>query len=168
MDGDLSITMNAIPFQSVRPKSRLGAVGHGRWPLLAALLAPGLLLGADYTLDRHTLDGGGGTSTNGPYSLSGTLGQPDGGAMSGGEFTLQGGFGALPVAVQTTNAPRLKIVPAGPGWATLSWAPATPGFVLQETGNLWPAQWTSSPSGAANPVSVPAVFPARFYRLFKP
>ena len=38
-----------------------------------------------YSIDWSTIDGGGGTSTNGQYSLSGTIGQPDAsGAMSGG------------------------------------------------------------------------------------
>jgi hypothetical protein len=39
---------------------------------------------AQYSLDGQTIDGGGGTSTGGVYSVSGTLGQPDAIAMSGG------------------------------------------------------------------------------------
>ena len=38
----------------------------------------------DFSLDWSTIDGGGGTSTGGVYSVSGTIGQPDAGAMSGG------------------------------------------------------------------------------------
>ncbi|MHB8520431.1 MAG: hypothetical protein ACYDH9_06705 [Limisphaerales bacterium] len=45
---------------------------------------------------------------------------------------------------------------------------ATPDFGLQETGSLSPANWTNSPSGATNPIIVPAALPTRFYRLFKP
>jgi hypothetical protein len=73
----------------------------------------------------------------------------------------------LPVAVQTTGAPTLTIAAAAPGQATISWTPPTPGFVLQETGLLSPANWTNSPSGATNPVVVPATLPTKFYRLFK-
>ena len=45
---------------------------------------------AQYSIDWHTIDGGGGTSTGGPmigvnYSVSGTIGQADaGGPMTGG------------------------------------------------------------------------------------
>jgi hypothetical protein len=43
-------------------------------------------------LDWYTIDGGGGTSSGGDYSLSGTIGQPDAGGMSGGDYDLSGGF----------------------------------------------------------------------------
>jgi len=46
-----------------------------------------------YDLSWYTIDGGGATfSTGGSYSLGGTIGQPDAGMMSGGSFTLVGGF----------------------------------------------------------------------------
>ena len=46
-----------------------------------------------YDLSWFTIDGGGGTSTGGAFSLSGTIGQPDaGGPMVGGSFSLTGGF----------------------------------------------------------------------------
>ena len=46
-----------------------------------------------YDLTWHTIDGGGVMrSTGGNFDLSGTIGQPDAGAMSGGNFTLTGGF----------------------------------------------------------------------------
>jgi hypothetical protein len=122
-----------------------------------------------YSIDWSTIDGGGGTSTGGVYSVSGTIGQPDAGAaMTNGQYSVTGGFWALPTAVQTTNAPVLTIAPATPGNATISWTPATPGFVLQETWSLAPANWTNSPSGATNPTVVPATLPAKFYRLHKP
>ncbi len=42
-----------------------------------------------------TIDGGGGTSTGGAYTLSGTIGQPDASnPMTGGAYTLTGGFWA--------------------------------------------------------------------------
>jgi hypothetical protein len=122
-----------------------------------------------YSIDWHTIDGGGGTSTGGVYSVTGTIGQPDAGAaMVGGQYSLIGGFWALPTAVQTPGAPTLAIAPASPGTATVSWAPNTPGFVLQETWALVPSNWTNSPSGATNPIVVPATIPARFYRLIRP
>lgn len=45
-----------------------------------------------YTIDWWTTDGGGGTSTAAGYSLSGTIGQPDASALSGGGYTLTGGY----------------------------------------------------------------------------
>jgi hypothetical protein len=135
-------------------------------------LFAGLLLAAantlhaqTYAIDWHTIDGGGGTSTGGVYAVSGTIGQPDAGVMSGGNYTLTGGFWALPGAVQTEGTPTLTIVPAAPGYATISWTPATPGFVLQETLSLAPTNWVNSVSGATNPVVVPATLPTKFYRL---
>ena len=124
--------------------------------------------GGGYDLSWSTIDGGGGTSTGGVYSVSGTIGQPDAGAtMTNGQYSVTGGFWALPTAVQVTGAPTLAIAPAGAGQATISWTPATPGFVLQETWVLSPANWTNSPSGATNPIVVPAIGPTRYYRLFK-
>ena len=102
-----------------------------------------------YSIDWSTIDGGGGTSTGGVYSVT-------------------GGFWVLPTAVQSSNAPTLLIGPAAPGFATISWTPATPGFVLQSSPTLTPPAWNNAPSGATNPITVPATLPARFYRLFKP
>src|SRR5437879_126264 len=61
-----------------------------------------------FTIDWFTIDGGGGTSTGGVYSVSGSVGQPDAGAqpMTGGNFSLVGGFWSL-FAVQTPGAPLL-------------------------------------------------------------
>ena len=143
-------------------------------PFQVALVAtlPAFALNAtaqSYGIDWHTIDGGGGTSAGGVYSLSGTIGQHDaGGPMTGGAYSLTGGFWALPFAVQTPGAPTLAIVPFGPGQARVSWTPNTPGFVLQEALSLAPANWVNSPGGAANPVTVPAAIPAKFYRLHKP
>lgn len=124
---------------------------------------------AQYSIPWHTIDGGGGTSTGGVYSVSGTIGQPDaGGPMTNGQYSVTGGFWALPTAIQVTGVPTLTIVPAVPGRATISWTPNIPGFVLQETRVLSPANWTNSLSGATNPIVVPATVPAKFYRLFKP
>jgi hypothetical protein len=46
-----------------------------------------------YTLDWWSVDGGGSTfSTGAGYALGGTAGQPDAGVLSGGGYTLGGGF----------------------------------------------------------------------------
>lgn len=59
------------------------------------LLVTGIVLAQfSYDLSWHTVNGGGASSRGGPYVLAATIGQPDAGAMSGGEFALQGGFWA--------------------------------------------------------------------------
>lgn len=45
----------------------------------------------DYRIVRSTIDGGG-ISSGGEYILRGTIGQPDAGVMSGGQYELLGGF----------------------------------------------------------------------------
>ena len=76
----------------------------GTWTLLPSTLLPSAPLGtsgtgtstalsASYDLAWWTVDGGGAaSSTNGGYTLGGTIGQPDAGALSGGDYTLTGGF----------------------------------------------------------------------------
>jgi hypothetical protein len=119
-----------------------------------------------FEITSSTIDGGGGTSTGGVYAVSGTIGQPDAGTtLTNGQYSVTGGFWALPQAVQTPGAPLLSIVAAGPGQAQISWEPDTPGFVLQETLSLAPTNWVNSASGTNNPVIVPATLPAKFFRL---
>lgn len=123
----------------------------------------------NFSIPWHTVDGGGGSSTGSLFRVTGTIGQPDASSVShtGGVFRVTGGFWALPVAIQTEGGPVLAIAPAGPGQARISWTPATPGFVLQEATTLSPPNWVNSPSGALNPVTVPAAGD-KFYRLRKP
>ena len=65
----------------------LGAAALGVRVIVAVAVDP------VYDLTWHTIDGGGVMrSTGGNFELSGTIGQPDAGAMSGGNFTLTGGF----------------------------------------------------------------------------
>jgi hypothetical protein len=138
------------------------------WQLGLLLLAPSVLF-AQLDVEWSTIDGGGGTSSGGSYSISGTIGQPDAGrAMTNGQFSLTGGFWALPAAVQSPGLPTLSIVPAIPGYATISWTPASADFVLQETSSLSPTNWANAPSGTTNSVAVPVTQPRKFYRLFKP
>ena len=71
---------------------------------LGLVCAFGLAISAfaqTYSIDWSTIDGGGGTSTGGVYSVSGTIGQPDaGGPMTNGQYSVTGGFWALPTAIQ--------------------------------------------------------------------
>jgi hypothetical protein len=71
--------------------------------VLLVILLCGLLLtttaltssSEGYDLSWWTVDGGGGTlGSEGGYSLSGTVGQPDAGALASNDYTLSGGFWA--------------------------------------------------------------------------
>ena len=72
----------------------------GSASLIAAVLAVVVLaqepvMGppAEFDLSWHSIDGGGVMrSTGGDFELSGTIGQPDAGRMSGGTFEVTGGF----------------------------------------------------------------------------
>ena len=46
----------------------------------------------DYDISWYTIDGGGGVSSGGTYTLTGTIGQPDAAYGSGSEYELLGGF----------------------------------------------------------------------------
>jgi hypothetical protein len=47
---------------------------------------------SQYVLVSSTIDGGGGRSAGGQYTLTGTIGQPDAAYSAGGNYELLGGF----------------------------------------------------------------------------
>ena len=126
-------------------------------------------LAQSYSIDWFTIDGGGGTSTGGVYSVSGTIGQPDAGVSSGGTYSLVGGFWGAVIPVQTPDAPTLFITSSGTN-VTISWLPNTPGFVLQQVSALTPVPigWANAPAGYTNGVTIPAAMQTRYFRLIKP
>ena len=95
-----------------------------------------------YSINWYKVSGGGGTSTNTQSSLSGTIGQHDAsGAMTGGGFSLTGGFWSL-YAVQTPGAPLLTITYTG-NQAIVSWDPSVAGWTLQTNHNLSTGTWSN-------------------------
>jgi hypothetical protein len=57
------------------------------------MIFAGLAAADEFEISRSTIDGGGVMfSAATDFELSGTIGQPDAGSMSGGEFELTGGF----------------------------------------------------------------------------
>lgn len=71
---------------------------------------------AQYAIPWHTIDGGGGRSPGGIYSVTGTIGQLDaGGPMTNGQYAVTGGFWALPIPVQRPTRPCLPSFPPGQG-----------------------------------------------------
>ena len=115
--------------------------------LAAALLLPAGAMAQSYSIDWYKVAGGGGTSTGGTYQVSGTIGQPDAsGAMSGGQYSVTGGFWSLINVVQTVGVPKLIIAPNGPNSVKILWpAPATNSYILQQNNNLTlPAGWITT------------------------
>jgi hypothetical protein len=126
-----------------------------------------------FSIDWFTIDGGSGTSTGGVYSVSGTIGQPDAGAMSGGNFSIDGGFWGIIAAVQTPGAPLLTITRSN-SFAIVSWPDTATGFRLENNNNLSLTNgWATTPQARSTnagviSITVPATTGNNFYRLKNP
>jgi hypothetical protein len=140
--------------------------------LATSLIAPAAFAqsGGGFDLSWSTIDGGGGSSSGGNFILNSTIGQPDAGALSGGLFTLAGGFWG----VMLPDAPKLRITLSGSNIA-IFWPDPSTRFQLQEAGTLppAPASWTNvgqtpSVANGEKQVTLPRSAATRFYRLTKP
>ena len=134
-------------------------------------------LAQNYSMDWFTLDGGGGASSGGAYSVSGTIGQPDAGQPGGGGgYTLSGGFWGVVAAIPTDVPPLLTISRSG-GSVVVKWPFPSTSFVLQQTTALAAPPstilWTdviSPPAvhvGSDWTVTMPSPAGSRFFRLRK-
>jgi hypothetical protein len=128
--------------------------------------------GQSYSIDWYKIAGGGGTSTGGVYSVSGTIGQPDAsGAMTGGSYSLTGGFWSLISVVQTAGLPNLIITQSGNS-VIVSW-PNTSSCTLQQNNDLAvPGGWSPSgyhidTSNGTNSVTITPPAGNLFFRLSK-
>jgi hypothetical protein len=97
---DLCRFFPAMPQRSTPPESARGLAQSKTWRQLIAtlvFLTFALTVHAQsYSIDWYKVSGGGGTSAGGVYSVSDTIGQHDaGGPMTGGSYSLTGGFWAL-------------------------------------------------------------------------
>ena len=126
-----------------------------------------------YSINWYKIAGGGGTSTGATYQITGTIGQPDAsGAMSGGSYSLTGGFWSLISVVQTLGAPPLTITHSGNN-VTVSWPYPSTGWTLQQNPNLAvPGGWTASGSicndGVNNFITITSPAGNLFFRLQHP
>lgn len=145
-------------------------------PIVFALSLCALILGAtetqaqSYSIDWYKIAGGGGTSSNGNFVVSGTIGQADAGQMSGGNYSLTGGFWSLISLVQTPGAPILNITYSG-GNATVSWDLPASGYLLENnplcSTNGWSTVSQSSYVTNGNTVSVTVTPPLNGQRYFR-
>jgi hypothetical protein len=138
--------------------------------LLLTLEAAAVARAQSYTLDWFSIDGGGGTSAGGAYSLSGTIGQADSGTvLSGGNYSVAGGFWGMASAA-TQPVPALAIAPTGPNTVIISWPSPSAGWRLQQNTSLENDDWSEvlmlpNDDGATMSITVGPLAGDRFYRL---
>ena len=122
----------------------------GLWPscfvIFLSLLALATSVTAQtYSIDWSKISAGGGTSTGGVYAVNGTIGQHDAGTpMSGGNFSLTGGFWSFLSLVQTPGAPLLSIRYTTTNTAVVSWPSPSTGYNLQSATDLGLSNWINS------------------------
>jgi hypothetical protein len=128
--------------------------------------------GGQFNLSWSTIDGGGGVSSGGQFTVTGTAGQPDAGSpLNGGQFSLTGGFWSFLSVVQTPGSPLLKIKLVG-NYAVVSWPLNATGFTLEESPSLVTTVWTTTPqqvvdTATERTVTVPAAGIMKCFRLKK-
>jgi hypothetical protein len=126
-----------------------------------------------YSIDWYKISGGGGTSSNGQFSVSGTIGQHDaGGPMTGGNYSLMGGFWSLLSVVQTVGSPTLRIFLTTSNTAVVAWPAPSTGFNLQKNTDLNTTNWVAAGApavvGSENQVVVTPPTGRQFFRLKTP
>ncbi len=156
-------------------KTNLPSIRYAGFAVSVAFLLLTTVAHAQYAVDWFTIDGGGGTSTNSQYSLSGTVGQPDAGPMSGGNYTLQGGFWGIIAAFQTQGAPCLTVSRTSTNTVVVSWPNTDSNWKLHWTAHLegaisWHELAPPYPTSGTNCVWIEPVLPTgnKFYRLHNP
>ena len=143
------------------------------WALGLVLLCPIIISGQGFTLDWFTIDGGGGSSTGGVYSVAGTIGQPDAsGPLTGGNYSLTGGFWSLIGTVPTPGVPTLGVQLSG-NTVMVYWPSRSTGFNPQVNTNLATPNWvtpaeTVHDNGSIKYLLVNPPSGSRFYRLKHP
>jgi hypothetical protein len=151
--------------------------------LLLGLLLGGLCVAQaqSYSIDWFRVAGGGGTSTgtsiDGTYQVSGTIGQHDAGEpMTGGDYSqysLTGGFWSI-YALQTPGAPTLTVALGGPHSVVVSWSLTATNFVLVQNSDLtvtngWtPSVYPITTNGDVESITITSPPPGNlFFRLLK-
>jgi len=131
------------------------------------------LQGAAYTIRWETIDGGGGTSTSadGRFSVGGTAGQPDAGAMADntGRFAVGGGFWYA----ETVFCDCRVGIAISRGNIVVSWPCAANGCILEYTDELRTSPSVTlwhpvSPPAAGGFYTTPLTGTQRYFRLRSP
>jgi hypothetical protein len=136
--------------------------------LLWIALTPAIT-SAQVALDWQTIDAGGGRGAGGAYTLVGTMGHVDAATLSGGTYSLAGGFSGG-IVMQPPGPPALSINQTT-SKIILSWPVSSVNYQLQENITL---SITGPWSAAARPrttnsgrirVTIPLSSGSQFYRL---
>ena len=112
--------------------------------ILPLLLVAAAVQAQQYTIGWYKIAGGGGASSDGVYSVKGTIGQAEAGAaMNGNPYSLEGGFWSLLATLPAPGAPPLTIQQTATNTIVISW-PATAGnWVLQESATGVAGTWSN-------------------------
>jgi hypothetical protein len=138
--------------------------------MVATLVVTTETFAQSYSIHWYKISGGGGTSVGGVYSVGGTIGQHDSGSsMTGGNFSLVGGFWSL-YAIQYSGAPRLNIIFTSTNTAVVYWPSPSLGYHLQVSADLTTTNWftpneTVTDNGLIKFIIVSPPAGNRFYRL---
>jgi hypothetical protein len=130
--------------------------------------------GQTYSVDWYKIAGGGGPSTGGTYQVSGTIGQPEAsGSLSGGNYSVMGGFWSLINVVQMPGAPMLGIRLTTTNTAMVYWLSPATGYNLQVNASLATTNWgvpaeTVQDDGTIKFVIINPPTGSRFFRLKNP
>ena len=109
------------------------------------MAASTLAFAQSYSIPWFKIAGGGGTSTGGGFTLRGTIGQHDAGArLTGGAYSLVGGYWSGLGLVQTPEAPLLTIDQSGPNAVKVCWPHPSTGWVLQQNADLNTTNWVNN------------------------
>lgn len=133
------------------------------------LFLAGVAHAQNLSVNWFTIDGGGGTSAGGRYSVSGTAGQPDAGVLNGGAYAVDGGFWSF---ASETLALSVSNSPAG---VVVYWNRPAFNWVLDESPVLLgspPHPWSHVPfpyetNATHIYVTIPGPAANKFYRLRK-
>ena len=130
-----------------------------------------VVVGQQYRVDWFKVAGGGEVSIGGQYGVSGTIGQQDAaGRMTGGSFSMTGGFWSIIGTPKTAGVPTLSIAITRTNTVVVSWPSPSFGFGLQQTSSLQTTNWTNADftiidDGTTKSVVVYVQAEPRFYRL---
>jgi hypothetical protein len=138
------------------------------------LLAAAMSAHAQYAIDWFTLDGGGGQSSGGAYTITGTIGQPDAHAQAdGGIYSITGGFWALE---DSSSSRPVLVMQRSKNVFIIAWPLTATGYYLQTTYDLAPPMvWQPVTSGITTnggtlilQVTNTASVTNQFFRLVSP
>jgi hypothetical protein len=124
---------------------------------------------AQYTIESSAINGGGGKSQGGRFTVEGTIGQPVVGISNGGRYQIDGGFWGGVQVVQVAGLPQLRIAKAG-DTIVISWEDPENHFTLQESESMIASEWsitkrTIQSDGATRHVELIGINGYVFFRL---